>query len=1047
MKPGLENCEPAWRRLLLGPAGCGKSRLLRAAFAEAVRAGDAQRVLLLVPTASYREHTRNEVLRESELRGLAGEPICTFSDLLRRLAPASGPVLTGARRELLLRRLLSELALPEFRAVEEFPGFRAALAESVEELRRAGLTPDMLRAALPGRAHRPFLSFFEVYDKALERAGIDEGRQLCLATGAIRSGALRLRLLLVDGFSDFTPEQRALLEALLPRGPGAEGPAAQIALTLDRQTVDRQSAGFFYQAERSRAWLQSLGFADQWLEGNYRAAQAPALAAVERLLRGEAGAAAEGPGPAEPAADSKPLVLIAAADRRDEVELIARGVLRLGRSGMPWRDIGIIIHRPAIYAPLLREAFRALGVPLRSFVPVPLLATAYGTHLRLCLDLFAAGSRPESIFRWLKSPHCTLAGLRESEIFEYRAIQRLSEAREGRWDKVVRPESRLAEVLKRLAAFDREFEEPARPAAMATRVTRLWEDMTRLHEIPEETSASRALELRGEAAAMRRSSELLAEVAEAAEAETTGPMPFSEFRQLLLRRLAEEQIHVRDRRADGVNLMSTFEARQWELSAVFVPGLVEKEFPSAPSEALFVDDAGRRAIQRAHATTLPVSGDWARDQRLLFYIAVSRARSRLFLSYPQTDFSGKQLLRSFLLRDLRALLEGQSCRIVERRRSDGVPPAELAAGEDDLLAFTHAELSRWPERTEQRAIALALYEALRAGGATSRAMQASRPLLERLTEAAALDLLRLRSTRFSPSALETFAHCPFSYFVSKAMGLQAGPTPAELDPLVQGNIAHAVIEEWEGTRRGRPIGEILDRCFDEKLDGEGIAASHLSAKIHQEMRRFLGIFEQAEREHPQRYHTAIDPRFIELKFGVGGLPPVHMTVDGAAVEIHGRFDRVESVQADPHRLGLVLDYKYSSSGFDKETLADIEEGRDLQLPVYLIALEEVFGLKPAAAELYPLKANPPVRCGIYDRSLAGSLIAGALSKGAVSCQPDEFRALMEKGREWIKKHVTDIRAGVIKVRDAPEDACYQCEFFDLCRVGRRAAAAEVRVAQ
>jgi MoaA/NifB/PqqE/SkfB family radical SAM enzyme len=43
--------------------------------------------------------------------------------------------------------------------------------------------------------------------------------------------------------------------------------------------------------------------------------------------------------------------------------------------------------------------------------------------------------------------------------------------------------------------------------------------------------------------------------------------------------------------------------------------------------------------------------------------------------------------------------------------------------------------------------------------------------------------------------------------------------------------------------------------------------------------------------------------------------------------------------------------------------------------------------------------------------------------------------------------VRDIRAGVITVRQAPEDDCYQCKFFDLCRVGRRAAAAEVRVAQ
>jgi hypothetical protein len=107
----------------------------------------------------------------------------------------------------------------------------------------------------------------------------------------------------------------------------------------------------------------------------------------------------------------------------------------------------------------------------------------------------------------------------------------------------------------------------------------------------------------------------------------------------------------------------------------------------------------------------------------------------------------------------------------------------------------------------------------------------------------------------------------------------------------------------------------------------------------------------------------------------------------------------------------------------------------------------VFGLKPAAAELYPLKASPPVRCGLYDSSLTGGLIRGALPKGAVERDPEEFRALMEKGREWIREHVTNIRAGIIAVREALDDKCPECEFFDLCRVGRRAAAAEVRVAQ
>ena len=360
------------RLLLLGPAGAGKSHRLLAALVEALRADSRQEALLLLPTVSYRDHTRNLVLRESDLRGFSGASICTFEDLLRRLVPeaASGEI-SAARQELLVRRLLGELRLPDFGRVADFPGFRASLAEAAEEVRRAGITAEELEGALSaGRAptaaaagnplqprHRSFLTFLRAYNTALEQAGADAGARLARALDAIHAGALCPALLLVDGFADFTREQRQLLEALLPHAG-----AVQVALTLDPTR-----RGFFYQAERSRAWLESKGFREEWLVGNRRA-HAGSLAQVERTLcegRAEPPPPLFGPDGA--------LTLLAAADRRDEVELVGRQVLLLARGGhFRYRDIGIIARRPADYAPLFRDIFRRLGIPPVSYTHLTL---------------------------------------------------------------------------------------------------------------------------------------------------------------------------------------------------------------------------------------------------------------------------------------------------------------------------------------------------------------------------------------------------------------------------------------------------------------------------------------------------------------------------------------------------------------------------------------------------------------------------------------------------------------------------------------------------
>ena len=755
------------------------------------------------------------------------------------------------------------------------------------------------------------------------------------------------------------------------------------------------------------------------------------MAAVERGLR-------EGRAEAPPPlwAQEGALSLWATAARRDEAELLGREILRLARGGFRYREIGVIARRPGEYVSLLRGVFRRLGIPLRAFVPVSPADTAAGRHLRLCLDLFQPGSRPQSVFQWLKSPYSLLGIRKLVEKFEYRAIARLAEVREGRWDGCVNQGTRLADMLEKLAAFETELAGLQDASELAAWTMRLWREFTCLGEISDRLRPERALELRTEAVAFRRIESLLGEIEEAAQAEHAGPMSFPEFRELLLSLLPREQFWVRDRRQDAVNLMNPFEARQWELRAVFVVGLVENEFPAPPREPLFLDDEDRRIAEKACGLALPTTAHRLLEERLLFYVAATRARDRLYFTYPLSDSNGTPLLRSSLLLGLGPLLESPACRKLKRRRSATACPAELATGEGDLLALAHLELGARSPRPEAVRRAPALYEELRPLGATRRAASALAPRPGRLLLEAARTRLCERAALFSASGFRTFAECAFKYFAQESLELQGPPLPQEIDPQLAGKIAHATIEAWERGGRSQPIGEVLEECFRKKT--RDIPPSHLGAKMREDLRRCLERFAAFEQQHGDRYRTAIRPEYIELKFGYAeGAPALEVTLaDHTIIRVLGRLDRVEVVSAGGRKLGLVVDFKYNAKLFKKESWDQLQQGLELQFPIYLLALQERFGLVPAGAEFYPLKTETLSRCGVYDVALLDQIFQQGPPAKAIRLDPPQFREMMEQGRQWMKQHAENIRDGEIAVFPKFPERCKTCAFFDVCRVNQ-----------
>ena len=86
------------RLLLTGPPGSGKTHRVLEYLLDELERGNAERTLLVAPTASFREHTRNTVLRRSRLGALYDRSVVTFSDLTGDLEARLSPARKGLRR-------------------------------------------------------------------------------------------------------------------------------------------------------------------------------------------------------------------------------------------------------------------------------------------------------------------------------------------------------------------------------------------------------------------------------------------------------------------------------------------------------------------------------------------------------------------------------------------------------------------------------------------------------------------------------------------------------------------------------------------------------------------------------------------------------------------------------------------------------------------------------------------------------------------------------------------------------------------------------------
>lgn len=209
---------------ILGPSGSGKSRRMLAELR--TRAENGQRSLLIVPEqfTSSTEGTLYHILGDSLSAYVESYSFTSLAEaLLRRYGGAAVETLSEAGRALLVRRAADSLLdkVVYYNRQRRSAAFCEKAAQTIEELKSAGITPDQLAAyaRLPG-ADREKLEelslIYGSYEAQLAQTAMDPGDRQQLAAQMLDASFFAGRAVYMDEFDTFNAPKRALLAAMLP---------------------------------------------------------------------------------------------------------------------------------------------------------------------------------------------------------------------------------------------------------------------------------------------------------------------------------------------------------------------------------------------------------------------------------------------------------------------------------------------------------------------------------------------------------------------------------------------------------------------------------------------------------------------------------------------------------------------------------------------------------------------------------------------------------------------------------------------------------------
>ena len=935
-------------RIVAG-AGTGKTAVITERFRRLVAAGvDPASILVMTFTERAAAEMRGRI--ESELARELGSWIGdlwvgTFHSIAQSLLreegwrtglPFSFGILAGADRWILLRQLLWEIGDPVLVGVERPDDLVAPLLRLLERFKQELIPFSRVAEWARGTSDRELgdqllasVRMFRAYESRCREQRLLDFDDLLLRLIELLEKRPEIReryvkrftSLLVDEYQDSNLAQERIVELL-----GSHGRVTVVG--DDDQSIYRFRGASLASMAR---FVEAFPAAETWTLGRNQRSTANITVAAsavithnqERIQKVLTSAANAGP----------KVMVWHCDDGLDEALAIADEISRLRRSGQSLGRIALLVRTNAMTRlPVL--ALRSGAIPFQ-------LWGARGFYRRPeILDAIA-------FFRVLNDPAdevalARLLGSPGAGVDVPAALEVLKEAR----GKGVPP-------LPALLAWPPGEQLATRLRSLQVAATRLGVDelffelMSRTSYLEVATYSSES-ERRQAAANLGKFAELLEGYCSRRVDHSL--REFMAHLDLVLLSEVDEEVAQAEDVEDAVQVMTIHQAKGLEFDVVFVPSVVEGRLPQVRRNDRFDVPA-----DLAPGLTEGGREDHVAEERRLLYVAMTRARTHLYLTWATRYEGGREWKPSRFLDEMKASAAG---------RYDDLEIAPLAG-------FSRAVLGDLLPGSEPGA--------------------AAREFLTAAPPVGGGDPLRL-----SFSAIDTYRECPRQYRFRYVYRLPAPPS-AEGQ---YGDIVHFVLQRLGALRKE-------GRALDSELV-ETVQSGAWTARPFADLRR-RPAYERLGRVQVDRYLAAGGlseaPVAVEQSFtadldgwSLRGImdrvdPPPSQKGGGWESLRGGGPEPIAEAPAQPRVGARIVDYKTGNP------LPAGRLRRDLQLALYALGARVALGLEAVELEIVYLKegrsvvleASPEL---LADAERMGRGVAAAIGAGRFEARPERRRCAL-----------------------------------------------------
>ena len=1080
-------------QFIIGSSGIGKTHY---ACEQIIRESmeNPQHLYYIIVPEQFTMQTQKNVVEMHPGKGILNIDVLSFQRLAYRIFEETGGarevLLDDTGKSMVLQKLVQQHRknLPYLGSQMNKPGYLDEVKSLISEFMQYDIREEELQDML-GKTGEDSLLHMKMQDVGvLYQAFLQyleghymtgEGVMDALKKAIPFSDKLKKSVLLLDGFTGFTPVQMNVIRELLNVCD-----KVLVTVTMDAGENPLQMGKphqLFYMSRKMVHTLSGLtsNLDDPILlkdERKGRFGNSTSLDFLEKHLFRYRRSAYE--------KKQEEICIFAAESPVKELEETARRIRRLVREkNLKYGEIAVITGNLEAYKSIASQVFEESRIPYFLDEKHTILMNPFIEYIRAALEMVTKGFSYESVFRYLR---CDMSGLGREQVdmlenyvlaLGIHGYKKWSE----KWVRVYRtmdPED--IQVLNEYREiFVREAEILAQGFSSGKR--KVCEYCYSLYQFIASCEIQKKLKKqelffkeKGEKALEKEYAqiygivmELLDNMVEILGEETVNRQ---DFRQLLETGLNQAKVALFPPSMDQVLVGDMERTRLKDIRALFFVGVNEGNIPKNTSGGGILTELDREFFQDQGIQLAPGPKELMNTQRFYLYLNMTKPRELLCLSFCQSDSQGKALSPAFLINNIREMFPEMEIRQCGEAQ-DSMELLELPGISLDYLLKGLAG-----ESYRDDAVFQELY---------SWYLQSPeyRTLVKRLTEVSFSErpsdmigktvagILYGEVSPYSATRLERFAACAFAHFLQYGLKVTER-AEYEFRAMDMGNVMHMALEKFAAEVRKEGLdwadlteeerNRIIDDCLDQVSADYGNTVLKSSARneyMIERTRRILRRTVWALQE--QLKHGEFRPEGFEVKF------------EG------GRIDRVDIMEEpENNRVYVkVIDYKTGNTSFD---MLALYHGLQLQLMIYLDGALKVEQRKYPDREIVPagifyynvkdpmiqekihadvervqdqvmkkLKMNGLVQADDdvsvkIDETLASIPVSrnkdGSFSRRSSVASRQQFDAL----GEYVRRKICDIRESILDGNAAvapyelgKKNACTYCPYSTVCGFDRK----------